>query len=364
MIRGAISAVSSVPLSSRPAPVPDRTNRRADCLQGHGAIDTQRFFLVAQELHQRGDRGSRGGSHVGEDACRGVADLLLMDDSIEALLPAIREGRTVYENLRKAVHYIAATNSSELLMMFTCVAVMVRARSDATKAATSPTSASVAARPSSVLPTIDSTMAQDFPSLFPHDPGVRAYFGPTNNSSTDVQINAPTTLGMLDINRRGINIGGNSTLTFDTQANNAVLFNRKTHNFTVSEATVMEVPVTLSKSLEVVNDSPNPVIFNSPVGGGGGMIKNGFGPAELGAANTYTGGTVVNAGFLNVTAPGGLGPGSVTLNGGVLGINTINPFQGVGTINVNSNSQINVGGNATWNSDNALKPAGSLLSNM
>jgi P-type Ca2+ transporter type 2C len=55
-------------------------------------------------------------------AARGVADLLLLDDNIASLLPAIREGRTVYANLRKSVRYIAATNSSEVMTMFACVA--------------------------------------------------------------------------------------------------------------------------------------------------------------------------------------------------------------------------------------------------
>jgi len=59
---------------------------------------------------------------TGTRVARGVADLLLMDDDVGALLAAIREGRTVDENLRKAVHYIAATNASEVLTMFTCVA--------------------------------------------------------------------------------------------------------------------------------------------------------------------------------------------------------------------------------------------------
>lgn len=62
-----------------------------------------------------GDSGAR--------VARGVADLLLMDDNVASLLPAIREGRTVHENLRKAVHYIAATNVSEVLTMFGSVAV-------------------------------------------------------------------------------------------------------------------------------------------------------------------------------------------------------------------------------------------------
>jgi Ca2+-transporting ATPase len=58
----------------------------------------------------------------GTRVARGVADLLLVDDDIAALLPAMREGRRVYENIRKSVHYIAATNTSEMLTMFASVA--------------------------------------------------------------------------------------------------------------------------------------------------------------------------------------------------------------------------------------------------
>jgi Ca2+-transporting ATPase len=59
----------------------------------------------------------------GTRVARGVADLLLMDDNVASLLPAIREGRTVHENLRKAVHYITATNMSEVFTMFSSVAL-------------------------------------------------------------------------------------------------------------------------------------------------------------------------------------------------------------------------------------------------
>ena len=54
----------------------------------------------------------------GAKVARGVADLLLLDDRVESILPAIREGRAVRENLRKSVHYMAATNASEVLLMF------------------------------------------------------------------------------------------------------------------------------------------------------------------------------------------------------------------------------------------------------
>jgi Ca2+-transporting ATPase len=59
----------------------------------------------------------------GTKVARGVADLILMEDNIEALSPAIREGRAVFENLRKAVHYIVGTNASEILLMFTSTAI-------------------------------------------------------------------------------------------------------------------------------------------------------------------------------------------------------------------------------------------------
>ena len=52
-----------------------------------------------------------------------MADLILMEDNIEALLPAIREGRAVFENLRKAVHYIVKTNASEILLMFSTITI-------------------------------------------------------------------------------------------------------------------------------------------------------------------------------------------------------------------------------------------------
>jgi Ca2+-transporting ATPase len=58
----------------------------------------------------------------GTRVARGVADIVLADDDIAALLPAIREGRAVYLNLRKAVRYVAATNSSEILVMLTALA--------------------------------------------------------------------------------------------------------------------------------------------------------------------------------------------------------------------------------------------------
>ncbi len=54
----------------------------------------------------------RGGTQV----AREVADVILTEDNIQTLLPAVREGRRVHDNIRKSIHYISATNASEVLL--------------------------------------------------------------------------------------------------------------------------------------------------------------------------------------------------------------------------------------------------------
>jgi Ca2+-transporting ATPase len=59
----------------------------------------------------------------GTEVAQDVADVVLADDDIAALIPAIREGRRVAANVHRAVDYITATNFSEILMVFTSIAV-------------------------------------------------------------------------------------------------------------------------------------------------------------------------------------------------------------------------------------------------
>lgn len=51
----------------------------------------------------------------GTDVAREVADVVLRDDHLPAILGAIARGRTIRDDLRKSVRYIATTNASELL---------------------------------------------------------------------------------------------------------------------------------------------------------------------------------------------------------------------------------------------------------
>jgi Ca2+-transporting ATPase len=58
----------------------------------------------------------------GAELAREVADVVLSEDRIESLLTAVAHGRTTHEDIRKAVHFIASTNLSEILFTFTSVA--------------------------------------------------------------------------------------------------------------------------------------------------------------------------------------------------------------------------------------------------
>lgn len=55
--------------------------------------------------------------NTGTDLAREVADVVLADDNLATLITAISRGRTIYSNIRKAIHFLLSTNLSEILVM-------------------------------------------------------------------------------------------------------------------------------------------------------------------------------------------------------------------------------------------------------
>jgi len=54
---------------------------------------------------------------TGTDVAREVADVVLEDDNLQTLIVAISQGRTIYNNIRKTVHYLLSTNLSEIMVI-------------------------------------------------------------------------------------------------------------------------------------------------------------------------------------------------------------------------------------------------------
>ncbi len=58
---------------------------------------------------------------TGTDVAKEAADMVLTDDNFATVVSAVREGRGIFDNLRKAIQYLLATNLAEILLLFTAI---------------------------------------------------------------------------------------------------------------------------------------------------------------------------------------------------------------------------------------------------
>ncbi|MGH8100085.1 MAG: autotransporter-associated beta strand repeat-containing protein [Chthoniobacterales bacterium] len=100
--------------------------------------------------------------------------------------------------------------------------------------------------------------------------------------------------------------------------------------------------VTLGASRTVTVNANNLTVGGVISGSGFGLTKAGNGALTLSGANTYTGGTTLNAGTLNINSATALGTGAFTINGGTINNTT------AGAITLTNNNAITLGANFTF----------------
>jgi autotransporter-associated beta strand protein len=204
----------------------------------------------------------------------------------------------------------------------------------------------------------------------PNAVGAMADFSVSTSALLTITLNEPVTVGTLFLGNAGsatagytLSGTGSNTLTLGNSGNGAVI--------AVSNgAHAINAPVILADNLQVTGGNTGwSLSIAGSITGSYALAMSGNGTLILAGQNSYTGGTTLTAGVLNLGAPenGTSGPlgesGSIVFNGGTLQYSPVNQHDYSGRFSTAANQAYSVdtnGQNVTWAS--ALVSSGGSLS--